>query len=245
MIKRNGKLANNLSEGEKTAIAFVYFTIQLKDQDFDLNTGIVVVDDPVSSLDSNSLFQAFAFLKNAVIDASQVFILTHNFDFLKLLLNWVKNMDRGSKGNYFMIKNCYTNNCRCAVLDKMDKELAEYESEYHYLFKQLKTFQSDGTIAQSYPIPNIARKVLETFLMFRVPCGEGLYKKLERLENTTSFDKNKFTAIYKFTNDQSHITGSGFDPALVPETQKNVKYLLEMIENVFPEHYKILDESIS
>ncbi|CAC9589186.1 hypothetical protein [uncultured Gammaproteobacteria bacterium] len=31
-VKRNGKTADRLSEGEKTAIAFVYFTIHLKDR---------------------------------------------------------------------------------------------------------------------------------------------------------------------------------------------------------------------
>ncbi len=242
LIKRNGELADNLSEGEKTAIAFVYFTIHLKEQDFDLKSGIVVVDDPISSLDSASLFQAFAFLKNAVKEAAQVFILTHNFEFLKLVINWLKH-DGGNKAGYYMIKNCHDNGCRSAELDLMDKELYKYESEYHYLFKKLKEFRSDGTIAQSYPIPNIARKVLDTFLLFRVPTGVSPYKKLEKIKETTSFDENKLAAIYKFTNDQSHITGSGFDPALVPETQKNVQYLLEMIKEVFPEHYKLLDES--
>jgi len=245
IIKRDGRPACNLSEGEKTAIAFVYFTIYLKDQSFDLKEGVVVIDDPVSSLDSNSLFQAFAFLKNAVEDAKQIFILTHNFEFLKLLLNWCKNIGHGKSSAYYMIKNCYENNSRCAFIDEMDKELCEYESEYHYLFKKLYEFGSDGTIAQAYPIPNIARKVLDTFLTFRVPCGGSMYSKLEKIKNTTNFDKNKLTAIYKFVNNQSHITGSGFNPALVPETQKNVRYLLEMIEKIFPEHYKILETAIS
>ncbi|MBF0318744.1 MAG: AAA family ATPase [Nitrospirae bacterium] len=242
IIKRNGKPAMNLSEGEKTAIAFVYFTIQLKDQNFDLSKGIVVIDDPVYSLDSNSLFQAFAFLKNAVKNAEQNFIFTHNYDFLRLLLNWVKH-DWG-KACFYMLKNYYDGNQRHAYLDNMDKELSTYESEYHYLFKILMAFKSDGTIVQAYPIPNIARMVLETFLMFRVPNNDKAYKKLETIGKTTTFDKNKLTAIYKFTNDQSHITGAGFNPALVQETQKNVEYLLEMIQEVFPEHYKILQESI-
>jgi wobble nucleotide-excising tRNase len=244
VIKRNGKIADDLSEGEKTAITFVYFTVHLRDQDFDVKEGIVVVDDPVSSFDSNSLFQAFAFLKNAVKDAKQIFILTHSFDFLRLLLNWAKHIpNKGGNKSYYMIKNRYLNNERQAYIAAMDKELKDYESEYHYLFKLLYTFQSDETIGRAYPIPNIARKALETFLMFRVPNGDKPYKKMEVLK--PFFDENKLTAIYKFTNELSHITGKGFDPALVPETQKNVKYLLEMMETVFPEHYKILVESIS
>lgn len=245
LIKRGDSLAHSLSGSEKTAIAFVYFVVQLHDRDFDIKDGIVVVDDPISSFDSNSLYQAFAFLKTAVKDAEQIYIFTHNFDFLKLLLNWAKHVpDREGKKGYYMIKNSYRDKKRCAYLDKMDKELCEYESEYHYLFKILKEFESDGTIAQAYPIPNIARKVLDTFLLFRVPSGRGSYDKLEKIKETTEFDHNKISAVYKFTNDQSHITGSGFDPALVQETQKNVKYLLQMIEEVSPEHYKILEESI-
>lgn len=244
-IMRGNNKIHSLSGSEKTAIAFVYFVVQLRDQDFDLKDGIVVIDDPISSFDSNSLYQAFAFLKNAVEDAKQIFIFTHNFDFLKLLLNWIKHAPIREGKNYYMIKNCYVDNNRCAYLDKMDKELCDYESEYHYLFKILKEFESDGTIAQAYPIPNIARKVLDTFLLFRIPSGSNSYDKLEKIKETTNFDKNKITAIYKFTNDQSHITGSGFDPALVQETQKNVKYLLQMIQEIFPEHYKILEESIN
>ena len=240
VIKRNGIIAKNLSESEKTAIAFVYFVVHLKDQTFDIANGIIVVDDPISSLDSGSLFQAFAFLKNAVKEAKQVFILTHNFSFLKLILDWLKRRD--SECQYYMIKNQYsTTNVRMAFISELDKALKDHESEYHYLFKVLYTFETDGSIESVYHIPNIARKVLDAFLMFRVPSGENSYNKMEKLK----FDENKKTAIYKFTNDQSHITGDGFDLSLVPETQKCVRYLLEMMKEVFPEHYRILEEQFS
>src|SRR5262249_18536495 len=62
VLMRNKKVAENLSEGERTAIGFVHFVIHLKDQDFDLAHGIVV-DDPVSSLDANSHFAGVLVLK--------------------------------------------------------------------------------------------------------------------------------------------------------------------------------------
>jgi wobble nucleotide-excising tRNase len=242
VIKRKSRIADNLSEGEKTAIAFVYFTIHLKDQDFNINDSIVVIDDPISSLDSNSLFQAFAFLKNAVNDSAQIFILTHNFDFLKLLLNWLKNIpNRDGRKEFYMIKNQYKDDNRIATLDVLDELLRNYESEYQYLFKVLYSFQSDGTIESVYHIPNLARKLLEYFLIIMVPNSDSFYKKME----TLNFDENKKTAIYKFTNDQSHITGKGFDPSLVQETQKNVNHLMEMMEAIFPEHYEILKKLVS
>lgn len=240
-IMRGDKPAVYLSEGEKTAIAFVYFVVHLGDQDFKVSDGIVVVDDPISSLDSNSLYQAFSFLKNIVKDGEQVFIFTHSFDFLKLLINWRRSS--GGAG-YYMIKNNFPGDVRCAYIDKMDKELCEYESEYHYLFKLLKQLrdEQDDSIAKAYPIPNIARKVWDTFLMFSVPNGKNTYKKMDDLKDA-KFDEQKLDAIYKFTNDQSHITGSGFDPALVPETKKVVKELFEMMEAISPNHFKIIDKT--
>ncbi len=243
LIKRNGQIAKYLSEGEKTAIAFVYFIIHLKDQSFDVSNGIVVIDDPISSLDSNSLFQAFSFLKNAVKDAHQVFLLTHNFDFLRLLLNWLKNSNVQGSKSYYMVNNSDSTLGRVAYISILDKDLKDHETEYTYLFKTLYTFKSDGTIASVYNLPNIARKLLDTFLMFRVPNNDNMYKKLETLKDKFN-DENKLTAIYKFVNDQSHITGKGFDPCLIPESQKIIKYLLEMIEVTFPEHYKILEEPL-
>ncbi len=240
-IMRGEKPAVYLSEGEKTAIAFVYFVVHLGDQDFNAADGIVVIDDPISSLDSNSLYQAFSFLKNAVKNATQVFILTHSFDFLKLLMNW-RRSDGGA--GYYMIKNNFPNNVRRAYLDKMDKELCEYESEYHYLFKLLKQLrdEQDDSIAKAYPVPNIARKVWDTFLMFSVPNGKSPYKKMEELK-AAGRDAQKLDAIYKFTNDQSHITGSGFNPALVPETKKVIKELFEIMAEVAPDHFRVLNQA--
>jgi wobble nucleotide-excising tRNase len=245
LIMRGNERAYNLSEGEKTAIAFVYFVVHLTDRDFSINDGIIIIDDPISSLDSNSLYQAFSVMKNAVKDGYQVFIFTHNFEFLRLLINWRKFKGHAKTTGYYMIKNNYINNVRYATIDMMDKELYEYESEYHYLFKLLKKMreEQDGTIEKSYPVPHIARKVLDTFLTFRVPNGTSQYSKIEELKKNKCFDEQKLDSIYKFANDQLHITGAGFDPSLVPETKKNVEYILEMIETVFPEHYKILNEA--
>lgn len=238
LLKRNGERAKNLSEGEKTAIAFVYFTIHLKDRDFTVNDGVVVIDDPISSLDSNSLFQAFSFLKNAVRDSYQVFILTHNFDFLQLIINWFSHSE--GRKSYYMIKNLRNNDKRIATLAVLDKLLKNYNTEYQYLFKILYKFTPDGTLDSVYHLPNIARKVLDNFLMIMYPDNNNSYKKLEKI----NFDENKKTAIYKFTNDQSHITGKGFNPALVSESQNVIAFLLEMMHTVFPDHYKALENAV-
>lgn len=241
-VLRNGRAAKRLSEGERTAIAFIYFIVQLEDQDFDLADGIVVIDDPVSSLDASSVYQAFSFLKSAVKDAKQVFILTHNFSFLRLLLNWLQNVpnSEGKKSYYMLV--CRSDAVgRISNLAKLDKALIDHPTEYHFLFKVLAQFQNDGTIAGCYHIPNVVRKVLETFLDFHAPAPKSLHAKL----NSTNFDEAKKTAIYKFSNDLSHRTGQGFEPGLVQESQKNAAYLLEMIKELAPAHYNGMIASIA
>jgi wobble nucleotide-excising tRNase len=233
-VLRRGKPAKRLSEGERTAVAFLYFLVHLKDQEFDISEGVVVIDDPISSLDSSAIYQAFSFLKNQTKGAKQLFILTHNFEFLRLLINWISNIrPKSDKRSYTMVLCSETEEGRSARLVKLDQLLIDHPTEYHYLFKILHTFKSDGTIASCYHIPNMARKVLETFLEFHAPSDKNLLQKLD----DTQFDSYKKTAIYKFTNDLSHHTGKGFDPALVSEAQKNTQYLLEMIAEVAPLHY--------
>lgn len=236
-IMRFSRAAKHLSEGEKTAITFLYFVMGLKDRDFDAEEDIVVIDDPISSLDSSSIYQAFSFLKNAVKDVRQVFLLTHNFDFLKLLLNWLK---KAKSKTYWML------HCECiagkreSTIKPLDKVLQNNKNEFAYLLKLLIEFKSDGTIGNAYHIPNIIRKILETFLEQHT-SGGSLYKQLEEIE----FDEIKKSAIYKYANDLSHSTSSGIDPALVVETQTNTKHLLEMIETVAPVHYKALTSIIA
>ena len=241
---RFGRAAKRLSEGEKTAITFLYFVVSLGDQDFDLSEGIVVIDDPISSLDSSSVYQAFAYLKNAVKNAKQIFLLTHNFEFLKLLLNWFQHIPKpkqNGKSTYWMLHCSLKQGAsRETEIKPLDKVLLQNKNEFAYLLKELMKFESDGTIHTAYPIPNIIRKVLETFLE-QHSTGQSLYAKLENLD----FEESKKTALYKFANDLSHPTFSGLDPALVGETQTNIKHLLEMIDTVAPIHFKALTETIA
>lgn len=93
----DGTIANNLSEGEKNFIAFLYFYHLVYGSDSaDGDTGekIVVIDDPVSSMDSGSLFIVSTLVRqmievcrnnadnrNRTADGNfikQIFILTHN-----------------------------------------------------------------------------------------------------------------------------------------------------------------------
>jgi wobble nucleotide-excising tRNase len=105
LLTRDGVPASNLSEGEKTAIAFLYFLKSLQDVGFELKKGIVIVDDPVSSLDSNALFSASAYLKERTKEAGQLFVLTHNFALFREVKHWFHNLrgPRQEKGSFLHV----------------------------------------------------------------------------------------------------------------------------------------------
>lgn len=243
IIKRHDEVADDLSEGERTAIAFVYFTVQLTDQDFDLKNGIVVIDDPISSLDSNSLFQAFAFLRESVKDAKQVFIFTHNFEFMRQVKNWffhIKKVGGKLQRSLYMINNKEVASKRAAYIAPLDKLLMEYESEYHYLFSLLQNFKADGSLESVYNFPNVGRKFLETFLAFKIPSNENLHEKMAHL----TYDDTKKTAVLRFVETHSHAERSdgvlNFDMTLSKGGQTAIEDLLAMIEHEDTTHYQAL-----
>lgn len=101
IIRDDGSPAHGLSEGERNFIAFLYFYHKVKGRehaDSDFKDRIVVIDDPVSSMDSTSLFIVSAIIREMISicfnngSASkqdtpryikQIFILTHNAFFHK------------------------------------------------------------------------------------------------------------------------------------------------------------------
>ena len=62
LIYRDKVPASNLSEGEKTAIAFSYFIVKAEERDFKIDNSIIFIDDPISSLDSNFVYHSFSLI---------------------------------------------------------------------------------------------------------------------------------------------------------------------------------------
>lgn len=254
-VVRNGIPALNLSEGEKTAIAFLYFLKSLRDKTFDLGKGVVVIDDPVSSLDAHALFSAFGHMKEVSKDAGQLFILTHNFGFFRQVKNWFHYM-HGQRGKdvtkrparFFMLSVRIVDGHRNAAIAPLDPLLEQFESEYHYLFKQVHS-QAQLTTAPTemqvlYPLPNVARRLLESFLAFKQPGSDGLMNKLELVD----FDPAKKTRMLRFTHSFSHsdrIEEHGMDMSLLAEAPQVMKEILELIERTDRQHYDGMVEQVT
>ena len=245
-ITRNSEPALNLSEGEKTAIAFMYFLKSLEDTDFDTTAGIIVIDDPVSSLDANSLYCAFGFMKARTCNAQQLFVLTHNFTLFRQVRYWYLRRPSQDKkqrpAHFYMLTSCINGDGRRnAALNALDPLLHKFESEYHYLFKRVFDEANHPAgqrpLESFYGLPNIARRLLEAFLAFRIPNVPGeLYQKLEQVQ----FEVHKKTRIIRFLHTQSHFDQIGdpeHDLSLLSETPAILKDVLDLIRETDDVHY--------
>lgn len=248
-IMRGPNPAMHLSDGERTAIAFMYFLKTLSDTTFDIQNGIVVIDDPVSSLDANSLYCAFGYMKTRTKDAKQLFILTHNFGFFRQVKNWFNyagnlrsnpyDPSKSKTTHFYMLAPTIEDGLRSATLRTLDPLLHEYESEYHYLFRCINEgakAAAPKSLAEVYGLPNIARRLLESFLAFRVPGRAGnLAQQLEALEG----DAAAKARIVRFLHTHSHMeqVEPDHDLSVLSEAPGVLTDLLELIQANDKNHY--------
>lgn len=188
ILKRGNTIAKNLSDGEKTAVAFSYFMVSLESihQDGNLQNKLIFIDDPISSLDANhiaqvsSLINSFFFRKDATGKVcncfKQLFISTHNFEFYSFLRD-ANNIKRKKKilvgdtkkehpsCNYYMLKRFSIDNTQ---LIELPKSFSNYNSEYVYLFDEICKYKENPD-NEVYGMPNIIRRFLEIYTLIKLP----------------------------------------------------------------------------
>jgi wobble nucleotide-excising tRNase len=260
-LTRNGEAVSHLSEGERTAIAFLYFLKSLQDKTFDMENGIVVIDDPVSSLDANALFSAFGYMKERTKQAGQLFIFTHSFPFFRNVKNWFHYLNKHRKklklesdpARFFLLRSKrHIDGTRTIHLGPLDKLLREHESEYQYLFKRVhdEAHRSDVvSLEHHYGMPNVARRLIEAFLAFRFPEMPGdLGSRLDRVVEQYGYDAAKKTRILRLLNTYSHaeaLLEPEHDLSLLAETQPVLVELLDLMRAVDKDHYEGLEKLVA
>ena len=212
LLLRGDSNAINLSEGEKSAIAFSYFLVFLENvnEQNGLDNAIIFIDDPISSLDNNhiaqvsSLINNFFFRKdeNGVVsdNFAQLFISTHNFEFFTFIRD-ANNIERKKNNNccrLYLLKRLSENN---VVLSNLPKAFANYDSEYLYLFSEIYAYYTAGCPEdKSYIMPNVIRRFLEIYTRIKLP---GNHDEIDnRLKILTEDCPNELKLLHHF----SHLT---------------------------------------
>ncbi|WQR97479.1 AAA family ATPase [Helicobacter pylori] len=181
-----------LSDGEKTTLVFAYFLARLKlfYKKEDLKNLVVVIDDPISSLDEQRIYNTTCLvakinqelarekLSNEK-DKAQVFVLTHNHTFMARLINMV-----GKKhARYFQLER---NQNQLKIVCK-NEVVGYFDTFYLLLFKEVYAFAKKETVQDDFKeainYGNKVRILLESFLKinfidsFLTEKHDGVFKE--------------------------------------------------------------------
>ena len=252
-VVRNEKKAYHLSEGECSLISFCYFMAKLEDIDTKDMNPIIWIDDPISSLDGNHIFFVYSLISSEIIQPKkieQLFISTHNLDFLKYLKRF---------SNHFSKKNNPENIISYFLLARerdesnliiMPNYLKNYVTEFNYLFHQIYkcSIAEENDIDEHslfYNFANNTRKFLEAFLFYKYPNADMNDK--DKLLKFFGEDKQAVILVDRIDNEYSHSEGTierSMRPIDVPEMRTMAQYILKKIEEKDKEQYDALLKSI-
>jgi wobble nucleotide-excising tRNase len=250
-IHRRGKpIIGSPSEGEKTAIALCYFLSTLEAEGRTVKDRIVIVDDPISSLDSRALNYACSLLLSRLADAAQVFVLTHNQNCMNEFKKAWSKFHRPRKDAtpatatlLFLDVKVPKGGTRSSSLVELSRLLREYDSEYHYLVDHVLSFDAsnDKDYEYAYMMPNVLRRVLDVFLAFRCPGSAGFASKMTQLtKEHSALDPDRIAALERLVQLESHSDNIddliGFSAMTLEESKAATTALLALMETVDPNH---------
>lgn len=258
-INRAGAPATNLSEGEQTAIALLYFLASIREDKIQGEPPIVVIDDPVSSMDKSILFGASAHLWADLVGktyASQVFLLTHNFDLFRRWLIQLESRQQHEDCDYKafemtsrLVPRGPDKYVRSPLLRRWETDQGRSKvlrSEYNYLFWRVAHAVIDRNGEESLAdqmnelalMPNAARRMLEAFLSFKTPGKIGSFHvAVEEVMNATDLDRTSRTRVERYLHTYSHFdSGDISQPLQLSEVTGVLRSLFQLMHEVDGEH---------
>ena len=264
VVKRNGESAKNLSEGERSLISFCYFIAQMEDElkGEDAKKLVIFIDDPISSLDSSHIFFMYSLIDKKIVGPkkyAQVFISTHNLDFLKYLkrlsipIEYKDHAKIEHWSHYEIVKTCRgKDDYKCEIID-MPVYLKDYVTEYNFLFEQIykmaiplgnngdRSRQLEHDYTHYYSIGNNMRKFLECYLFYRYPNTDDPMKNLNKL-----FDGFLPSQVNRIVNEYSHLAMGARGAVVmdVPEVEMAARLIMKAVQEKDPEHFKSLCQSV-
>ena len=207
IVRENGTVAENLSEGERNFIAFLYFYHRVRGSmnSEELKEKIAVIDDPVSSMDSTALFIVSAIVREMINVCrnnteylnpqvpgdyiKQLFILTHNVYFHREVT--YQQVGYYNCTSFYMIRK-NDNVSTVKLCKRQNKEIPSEEENYNPVQNSYAALWDElRDLHSTIPALNVMRRILEYY--FLQLCGyEGSDLRsivLEKKENREKFIK--------------------------------------------------------
>ncbi|MCU0826357.1 MAG: AAA family ATPase [Tabrizicola sp.] len=246
ILRPSGKPATELSEGERTAVSFCYFLTQLAAEGRKAEDLVLVIDDPISSLDTAARTYAYSLMTRMTKKCAQVIVLTHNTSFMNMVKREFQNLQKRDTSNKVTAllsldcRNSGSGDERVTTLTPMHPLLVTHDSEYHYLFKLVQDAAQNKTTDYLFLLPNATRKLLEMFAAFCSPGQPNFAGALGDHHDTVK-DKLDVRALERLVQIESHgtIDGLGTLPDLtLEEAIRAAQAGMDFIKEVGKDHYK-------
>jgi wobble nucleotide-excising tRNase len=225
--REDGTIAEaTLSEGEITFITFLYYLQLAKGGSLVENVNderILVIDDPISSLDSNVLFVVSTLIKDIIKSIKsdkgnirQIILLTHNVYFHKEV-SFIDGRTKFCKETNFWIlrKNDKFTNIQSFIRENPIK------SSYELLWQELKS----ENVKSSITVQNIMRRIIENYFKLLGKYGDDdLIQKF-----TTKEEQEICSSLISWINDGSHSINDDLFVELQDRTIENYKKVFKDI----------------
>lgn len=234
----------DISEGEKNLLALLFFYYELftdnKQQQVKPEIELIIVDDPISSMDDSNKFYILELMKNLLeLPNQQIFVLTHSWeDYCNLSYGKKSWEDRKDKDGNEVKSHFATFEIRKVNGKSGLSQLKNIEKPYKYLFKEIFEFSQKReddlkTDCQIYHYPNVMRRVFEEWYGFKIGKDLNLTSsQQERVINDLlikdTAEKTKLGLLLKVCNILSHSINGSKNPQ---EIHQSAKYLMELIED--------------
>lgn len=179
LIRADGRpVANTLSEGERTFITFLYYYHRLQSVQNGPNETerlVAVIDDPISSLDSDILFVVSTLVRRLVRDVQlrngrveQLFLMTHNAHFHKEV-TYLRSGDSAAEINYFLVRKQSGSHSRLELHGSTNPVRTNYTALWAEVARA-----SIEPEESSVSLQNVLRRILENYfrVMGRIDDGE-------------------------------------------------------------------------
>ncbi len=196
VVTRDGEPAVNLSVGERSAIALIHFLEVVACHDASKGFPIVVIDDPVSSLDSNVFMGISTYIWTVAMkdETAQIVLLTHNFDLFKQWDVQIQSLHKNGTMRNLYPARLYELKARhdtaggrtrrrpvINAWPQTQEVRKKIRSSYHHAFiavadakEKLEQNDSlDHRLDAQLLFPNVMRRLLESFLAFKRPDWVG------------------------------------------------------------------------
>ena len=239
-VSRNEERAYNLSEGEKSLIAFAYYITRLESLSTEEKSKtILFIDDPVSSLDENNILYIYnlIFCLLEKKEFLQYFLSTHNLDFLKYTNRF------SNKKDYYLIEKIKEaeNIPSKSYIKKLPTHLSNKVTEFVFLFEQIYRVatedEHENNFSVFYNFPNNGRKFIETLLYFKYPD----YKTKNDDKIINYFGDENAPFMQRINNEYSH-GEDRFDRTRNPintcEFKHDARIILGALHRNDPEQFK-------